>query len=123
VEYNNSEDNNDVRFIHSPPVDTLVGLDTDVFVSVTEFMSDVNESLKADEDMISHEELLCERKSLAVILENSEEYESSAGEEDESNQDCDLASSGHESETKSDKVQESGRLGSRRIVGGSRRVG
>jgi len=106
VEYNNSEDNNDVGFIHSPPVDALVGLHSDVCVSVTELMSDVNESLKADEDIISHEELLCERNSLAVILEDSEEYESSAGEEDESNQDSDVAFSGHESETKSDKVRD-----------------
>jgi len=29
-------------------------------VSVTELMSDVNESLKADEDIISYEELFCE---------------------------------------------------------------
>jgi len=85
-------------------------------------MSDVNESLKADEDIISYEELFCERNSLAVILEDSEECESSAGEEDESNQDSDVAFSGHESETKSNNVQESGRLGSRRTVGGSRRM-
>jgi len=36
---------------HSPPVDILVGLATDICVSVTEFVFDVRRSLKEEEDL------------------------------------------------------------------------